>query len=178
MRVRERLRSRGWIRVAIGLAAVALALWFARPLGMTSLRTLIAVSFTDVPTISTAALAVELASSRRPLLLDARSDAEYAVSHLPGAVHAPPEEEPRLFRELPRGVPIVVYCSLGWRSAGLARRLRAHGLADVRNLEGSAFAWANEGRPLAGERGALGQVHPWSSSVAFLLVPAARGPAR
>lgn len=178
MRVRDRLRPTRWIRVALALAALALVAYHARPFAMTSLRTLIAVSFADVPTVSTAELAAELASSRKPLLLDARSVAEYAVSHLPGARHAPPEDEPRLFRELPRDTPIVVYCSVGWRSAGLARRLRAHGLADVRNLDGSAFAWANEGRPLAGERGALGQVHPWSSSVAFLLVPAARGPAR
>lgn len=178
MRVRDRLRPTRWIRVALALAAVAIVVHYAQPLGMTSLRTLIAVSFADVPTVSTTELAAELASSRKPLLLDARSAAEYAVSHLPGARHAPPEDEPRLFRELPRTTPIVVYCSVGWRSAGLARRLQAQGLTDVRNLDGSAFAWANEGRPLAGERGAFGEVHPWSASVAFLLVPAARGPAR
>lgn len=178
MRVPDRLRPTRWIRVSLALAALAIVVGYARPLGMTSLRALIAVAFADVATVSTAQLAAELATPRRPLLLDARSDAEYAVSHLPGARHAPQADESRLFRELPRDTPIVVYCSVGWRSAGLARRLRAQGLTDVRNLEGSAFAWANEGRPLAGERGALGQVHPWSASVAFLLVPAARGPTR
>lgn len=177
MRVRDRLRPMNWTRIALALVALALGALYAQPLGMTSLRALIAVSFADVPTVSTVELGAELASSRKLLLLDARSAAEYAVSHLPAARHMPPEDESRLFRELPRTTPIVVYCSVGWRSAGLARRLQAQGFVDVRNLEGSAFAWANEGRPLAGERGALGQVHPWSWSVAFLLVPAARGPA-
>ncbi len=48
---------------------------------------------------------------------------------------------------------------------------------DVRNLEGSAFAWANEGRPLAGALGASGRVHPYAPAFAWLLRPERRGPA-
>jgi rhodanese-related sulfurtransferase len=160
-------------------AALALAVlaWNAGPLGMAALRALIAVSFRDVPAVDTATLAAELAGPRPPLLLDAREASEYEVSHLPGARHAPPHHESGLAAELPRDARIVVYCSVGWRSAGLARRLQAAGFRDVRNLEGSAFAWANEGRALAGRLGSRGLVHPYASVFAWLLVPGARGPA-
>ncbi len=162
------------LAVACGLAALA---WNARPLGLAALRALIAISFGDVPAVDTTTLAAELAGPRPPLLLDARDAEEFAVSHLPGALHVPPHRERGLAGELPREAPVVVYCSVGWRSAGLARRLMAAGFRDVRNLEGSAFAWANEGRALAGRLGARGQVHPYAAAFAWLLVPAARGPA-
>ena len=136
---------------------------------MTSLRTLIAASFADVPTVSTSELAAELASSRKPLLLDARSAAEYAVSHLPGARHAPPEDEARLFRELPRDTPIVVYCSVGVRSARLARALSAAGAERVFNLRGGLFDWANRGLPLVGPAGPAQRVHGYDAEWAVLL---------
>ena len=47
-----------------------------------------------------------------------------------------------------RDTPIVVYCSVGYRSARVARWLGRQGFTNVRNLDGSLFAWANEGRPM------------------------------
>ena len=56
---------------------------------------------------------------------------------------------------------IVTYCSVGYRSAGVAQRLRAAGFTQVYNLEGSLFRWANEGRPLYRGDTLVHQVHPY-----------------
>lgn len=122
--------------------------------------------FPEVETISTTQLAAWLADRSRPapLLVDARSPAEHAVSHLPGAVLAVAGggDLDTLTGGEPRR-PIVVYCSLGFRSARLAERLAEAGHTEVYNLEGSIFVWADEGRPLyRGER-EVRQVHPYGA---------------
>ena len=118
--------------------------------------------FPDVPVITTGELAA-FAPGERPVLLDAREQREFAVSHLPGALRA----ESDVFAQLrnigaTETTPIVVYCSVGYRSALLARELQKAGFVHVRNLEGSIFAWANEGRPLVNEGGPTIGVHPFN----------------
>lgn len=105
------------------------------------------------------------------MLIDVRQPAEYDVSHLPGALNAATAtdiEEIGISKER----AIVVYCSIGYRSGRVARALQAAGYA-VMNLEGSIFAWANEGRSLVakgptGEK-AVQVVHPYNTTWGKLL---------
>ena len=55
----------------------------------------IAAEFPQVPTLKTAELAAWLDDPKRdsPILLDVREPAEYAVSHLPGALHVDPDAD-------------------------------------------------------------------------------------
>src|SRR6185503_19487472 len=70
-----------------------------------------------------------------PLLLDARSSAEYAVSHLRGALSAPDESAAlAALSGVEPGREIVVYCSVGVRSSALAEKLRARGFTRAANL--------------------------------------------
>ncbi|GAB4182741.1 MAG: rhodanese-like domain-containing protein [Terrimicrobiaceae bacterium] len=117
--------------------------------------------FSDVPGISTSQLA---AINPAPMLLDVREKDEFAVSHLPGAHRAESDTIAQL-RKLgaSENTFIVVYCSVGYRSAVLARKLQKAGFVNVRNLEGSIFAWANEGRPLVNLSGATSGVHPFNA---------------
>ncbi len=103
--------------------------------------------FPKVARLSPVELLGELASSAAPLVIDTRSAREYELSHLPGAVHA---ETPEAALELIGGpeANVVVYCSVGWRSAEMAEKLAKRGISKVRNLEGSIFAWANAGFPV------------------------------
>jgi len=70
---------------------------------------------------------------------------------------------------------IVCYCSVGWRSSLLARRLKAaikaRNLAlDVHNLEGSIFKWANEGKPMVdGAGNNTSSAHPFNTVFGWLL---------
>ena len=92
------------------------------------------------------------------------------MSHLPGARHAATVEEAvRVLAAEPAEREVVVYCSVGWRSAALAERLRAVRPGRVRNLRGSIFRWANEGRPLESAAGAAALVHPYDARWGALL---------
>ncbi len=112
-------------------------------------------SFASVPTISTADLADWLQKETlSPLLIDARSAAEYSVSHLPGAHQAKTFAEAEtvikeagVSEQMTKQAPIVLYCSIGYRSGRLGKALQSAGYR-VTNLEGSIFQWANEGRSL------------------------------
>ena len=61
--------------------------------------------------------------------------------------------------------PIVVYCSVGYRSSILAKKLQDRGFTKVYNLEGSIFKWANEGRPLVQGQTTVHKVHPYDVPV-------------
>lgn len=133
---------------------------------------MIASNYPDTPTITADSLAAHLSDSAeaRPLLLDARSSEEYAVSHLPDARRIDPEASayPAL-DSLAKDTPIVVYCSVGYRSAGVVQHLREAGFAEVSNLRGSIFRWANEGYPVYREGHIVQQVHPYDATWGQLL---------
>lgn len=135
-----------------------------------TVATAIDQKYPDIQTISTSELAAWRArtDTTQPLILDVRSDDEFAVSHLPGARHAPDIEAALSAIDGWDG-PIVVYCSVGYRSAKLAAELHERGHDRIRNLEGSIFRWANERRPLVDAEGATTFVHPYGSPWSRLL---------
>ena len=51
----------------------------------------------------------------------------------------------------------------------LAEKLRARGIENVFNLEGSLFQWANEGRPLYRGEERVYQAHPYDEEWGQLL---------
>lgn len=133
---------------------------------------LVAADFPDVPTVTTDSLAERLADDTgpRPVLLDARSPDEYAVSHLQGARRIDPNApSPPTLDTLPADAPIVVYCSVGYRSAKVAQALQEQGFTNVVNLEGSIFRWANEGRPVYRKGQRVRAVHPYDATWGRLL---------
>ena len=130
-------------------------------------------AFPGVPSIETAALSELLRDPAHSLvLLDVREPEEFAVSHLRGAVRVTsPDRAAALLSDMPEGATVVAYCSVGYRSARLAAALRDRGLADVHNLEGSIFRWANEGRPLFRGDTPVRRVHPFDETWGTLLEP-------
>ncbi|MAQ93242.1 MAG: sulfurtransferase [Rhodothermaceae bacterium] len=138
----------------------------------------LAARFPDLPSTTTAALADRLDAPDPPLLLDARTEAEFAVSHLPGARHVDPDAEAGALAAALANVDpereIVVYCSVGVRSATVTARLREAGFAHVENLRGSIFEWANEGRPVVRDGREVEAVHPYDAVWGRLLAPERR----
>jgi rhodanese-related sulfurtransferase len=126
--------------------------------------------FPDVHQLSTAGLAKDLESSQSgpPVLIDSRSEIEYAVSHLRGAQRAETVSEVEAITEQ-RDTFIVVYCSVGYRSSRLAEDLMNAGFTNVFNLEGSIFKWANEGRPVYRDGQPVAEVHPYDDDWGRLL---------
>ena len=104
----------------------------------------------------------EQSQSERPLLLDVREKEEYDVSHLKEAVLAASEKEAlEVLEGVPSDQPVVLYCSVGYRSSEMAGFLQKRGFDRVYNLEGSIFAWANEGKPVYRGDERVRVVHPY-----------------
>jgi rhodanese-related sulfurtransferase len=68
------------------------------------------------------------------VLLDVRSEFEYAANHLDGAINIPVDELSARMSELPPETPVVVYCLSGHRSAEAGRILTGGGRDDVSDL--------------------------------------------
>ncbi len=139
--------------------------------GLRAVEAAVREKFPSVPLVSTDELAREMADERTILLLDVRTPEEFAVSRLRGARRIDPDAEPGEIPFLPEDADIVTYCSVGYRSAKMAARLRAAGYLHVRNLEGSIFRWANEGRPLYRGNQLARKVHPYNAVWGRLLDP-------
>lgn len=137
--------------------------------GIAALRPAIEARFPEVSWIDGATLQRWLREPRPVVLLDARAADEFRVSHLEGAVRVDPDA-PDLSRiRPPAGARVVVYCSVGWRSASVADVLRRHGLADVYNLEGGIFRWANGGGRVVRDGAPVRAVHPFDATWGLLL---------
>ncbi len=112
------------------------------------------------------------------VLIDARDPEEYGLSRLAGAVclGTRREIEEHFVGDPPDpGSLLVVYDSVGFRSAKLVEEIAASGLPPAVYLDGGIFAWANEGRPLVDEAGEpTEKVHPFNKLWGRLLEPAAR----
>lgn len=120
----------------------------------------------------TPAQVAPLVDARKVVLFDVRQDAEYAVSHLPGAIHVKPGTGRAAFLDLygndVKGKRVVFYCSVGVRSSTLASRvaedLKARGAVAVDDLSGGIFAWHGKELPLEDAKGPTEFVHPFDST--------------
>lgn len=150
-----------------------------RAIAMTVIKQAIRRQFPDVPTISTQTLKdwLEQDNQSKPTLWDARSPEEYAVSHLPNAQPVPLtladerswQAATNAQADLMPPVPIVVYCSVGYRSARLIHQIQTLKQVQIFNLEGSLFEWANQGYLLYHETEQTQQVHPYNARWGRLL---------
>ena len=59
--------------------------------------------------ISVAALRQQMAGETPPLVIDVRSDDEYAAGHIPGARHLPADDVAAALADIPRDRLIVPY---------------------------------------------------------------------
>lgn len=169
----------GWLKAIlilivfpILLGAIVL-LVAGRPVAFELLQRRIAARFPEVKWITTADLGrwQDDTGQPQPVLLDARTPPEYALSHLRGAVLVDPYR-PSL-RSLRGAEPtgsIVVYSSAGYRGARVASWLARAGFTSVVNLSGGIFKWANEGRPLFQQESRPATlVHPYDRRWGLLL---------
>ncbi|MEH1803873.1 MAG: rhodanese-like domain-containing protein [Nostoc sp.] len=137
-----------------------------RSLTFNFLKLLIRFQFPTVEEINCNQLAELLSDSAKlhPLVLDARSQAEYAVSHIETAVRIDPlTEDLAAVATVSKDRTIVVYCAVGYRSAKLAQKLDEAGIKCIYNLTGGIFQWANEGRPIFQNGHPTKVVHPYNA---------------
>ncbi|MCC6278975.1 MAG: rhodanese-like domain-containing protein [Saprospiraceae bacterium] len=151
------------LKIAIAIALMLLT-WVSygqvqRGAYRTMLKTLLSHS---VPEIGIQQAAKD---STSVVFLDAREPREFEVSHIAGAIpvgydHFDINQLPALDKVR----PVVVYCSVGFRSEKIAEKLLAAGFQNVSNLYGGIFEWVNQGHHVVNEGGPTQEVHAYSKS--------------
>lgn len=111
-------------------------------------------------------------ADRSAIVFDVRTEQEYNVSHLEGAIRVDPAIDSAEFlkthADAAKGKTAVFYCSVGVRSSKLAERvgqgLKDAGSVGTQNLRGGIFAWHQEGRQLHDAKGPIELVHPYDKT--------------
>jgi rhodanese-related sulfurtransferase len=166
MRLRPALLLASAAVVTLGVLVLVLR---REPVGWRAVQAAIRLRYPDVPTITADELYYAEDHGARSVPVDVRTAGEFAVSHLPGARRVEPDAPATALADVPRDAFVIVYCSVGWRSAAFAERLRAAGYTQVHNLEGGIFRWANEGWTVMRDTQQVHRVHPYDARWGRLL---------
>ncbi len=82
-------------------------------------------------------------------ILDAREQKEFNTSHIQGAICVGYNNfDIQQLKDIDKNKPIVVYCSVGYRSEKIGEKLIQSGYTKVYNLFGSIFEWINQGNEI------------------------------
>ncbi len=83
------------------------------------------------------------------VFVDTRERDEYEVSHIPNAHYSGYDDfDLSNLMHIDKDSEIVVYCSIGYRSEKIGKKLKKAGYKNVYNLYGSIFEWVNRGYPI------------------------------
>ena len=93
--------------------------------------------------------AASLIANVHPVILDVRTEREFAAGHIEGAVLIPVQEFQRRLGELSthKQDPVLVYCASGNRSTVAAKLLVDAGFVQVANLRQGIAGWNQAGLP-------------------------------
>ena len=96
--------------------------------------------------VNVAAFAALIDTSETGLLLDVRTDREFAMGHIRGATQIDfyRDDFQEELAKLDPNVPVYVYCRSGNRSGQAAKLMKSMRFQTVYNLEGGIGAWARE----------------------------------
>ncbi|MBQ0807831.1 MAG: rhodanese-like domain-containing protein [Porticoccus sp.] len=129
------------------------------------IKSKIRVEYPTIKYVSIEQLREKLSATSRqfPLLLDVREPEEYSVSQIHGAKLTPTiERVMAVLDKQEKNRIAILYCSVGYRSALLAKQLQDRGYKHIYNLEGSIFEWANNGYPVYQGDKQVFTVHPYN----------------
>jgi rhodanese-related sulfurtransferase len=88
------------------------------------------------------------------VILDAREKEEYDISHIAGARYIGYDDpEYSAVSDVDKDKPLLVYCSIGYRSEKIGEKLKKQGFTNVYNLYGSIFEWVNQGKKIEDSNG-------------------------
>jgi glyoxylase-like metal-dependent hydrolase (beta-lactamase superfamily II)/rhodanese-related sulfurtransferase len=90
--------------------------------------------------ITPAALARQLRSKKKPVVIDIRSPNEWKESRIEGSLNFPLNHLRERAAEIPKGKPLVIHCGSGYRSAIGASVLAQHGIETI-DLVGGMGGW-------------------------------------
>lgn len=109
----------------------------------------------------------ELEKKKDFILLDVRSKEEFEISHIEDAIWVGEKKwDFKKLKKILHKQNIIVYCSVGFRSEKLARKLINQGYPKVYNLYGGIFEWINQGKSTRNSNGLTNTIHCFDNSFA------------
>jgi rhodanese-related sulfurtransferase len=95
--------------------------------------------------------AVKLYSADKAVFIDVRSNEQFSLGHIKGALSIPGSQLIRRFKEVPHGKTIIAYCACSAeQSSGRAvNELIAHGVKNAFALKGGWNEWKAKRHPIA-----------------------------
>lgn len=118
--------------------------------------------FPEVPELTVSEFN-KLRKDNKITIVDVRTTEEQAVSIIPGAISQDLFEQNI---DSYKNQPIVVYCTIGYRSGKYAQNLYKQGL-NIFNLKGSLLAWSHIGGELVNNSGKTKDVHVFGNKWAL-----------
>lgn len=110
----------------------------------------------------------ELQAKQGIVLLDAREQKEFDVSHIRNAIPVGFNkfDKSKITKRVnDKNTPIVVYCSIGVRSEKIGEKLLKLGYKNVHNLYGGIFEYKNEdGKVINNQNKVTDSVHTYNKS--------------
>jgi len=109
-----------------------------------------------------------LASEKRSMILDIRSETAFHLSRISGARHVPENGLITYVASQPgeKTDPVIVYCSIGVRSFSMAEQLREHGYLNASSIAGGFTAWRAAGCRTVGDTTfSVGQLERYSRNM-------------
>ena len=110
---------------------------------------------THVRETTVEAVRARQASGEAFTLVDVREDSEWALGHVPGAVHIGRgvlERDAEALLPDP-SAPVVLYCGGGFRSVLAAESLGRMGYTNTESMDGGFRGWTEAGGPVDGTEG-------------------------
>lgn len=105
---------------------------------------------TGIHVLSVDAFEQKLNATPEKIILDVRTDEEYAQGKMKNATQI--DYYQRNFKtevaKLDKTKPVFVYCASGIRSNSAAKILKQQGFTEVYDLKGGLNAWARSGKPV------------------------------
>lgn len=99
----------------------------------------------------------------KAIFLDARPKNEFEVGHIQDAIRVGYEDfSIKSVKKIDKEQPIIVYCSVGYRSEKVAEKLKAKGFKNVHNLYGGLFEWANQDAPVYVQNKQTDSIHAYN----------------
>jgi len=100
--------------------------------------------------VKPADLQVELTGTPVPVMIDLRTDEEWAAGYIEGSIHVKIQEVPANMDKLPadKAAPAVMLCQSGHRGAIVMMYLRMTGYTNIRNLAGGMNGWVAAEMPV------------------------------
>jgi rhodanese-related sulfurtransferase len=105
-----------------------------------------------------------IAENKKVVFIDTRELDEYKVSHIKDAIFVGYDNfDKTKLANIDKNTIIVAYCSVGYRSGKIGKKLMSMGYKQVFNLFGGIFSWANNKHYIYSNNKITTKVHPYNN---------------